>query len=329
MQFERRTLLRAGLGIAVSAVAIAVLLNAVDLRRAAEVLARADPAWIGVMLLTVSADIAARSARWRWLLAPIARVPFRRVAGYTFIGYLANNVLPARLGELVRVHVLGEREGISRPTVLGTVVVERISDTALVVIIAAGALAVLSVRGVLRDAVLVGGGFAAILVAGLAVLVVAHRLPGAERFATLLLRWPRVTELGRRLREGLAIAGRPSTVVGAIGLGLLAWGASIGTFLAAGQAVGIELALSEAALLCTGVALATIVPSGPGYLGTFELTAVGIGATLGIGEDEGFALALLVHASILAVTSAGGAVAFVRLGLGSERTPDGAASGDA
>jgi hypothetical protein len=176
--------------------------------------------------------------------------------------------------------------------------------------------------------VLVGGAFAAVLVAGLAVLVLAHRLPGAERFATLLLRWPRVTDLGRRLREGLAIAGRPSTVVGAIGLGLLAWGASIATFLAAGQAVGIELALSEAALLCTGVALATIVPSGPGYLGTFELTAVGIGATLGIGEDEGFALALLVHASILAVTSAGGAVAFVRLGLGSKPAPDGARSGD-
>ena len=53
--------------------------------------------------------------------------------GYTYIGYLANNVLPARLGELVRSHALGEGEGISRTTVLGTVVVERIVDTVIVV----------------------------------------------------------------------------------------------------------------------------------------------------------------------------------------------------
>jgi hypothetical protein len=317
MRLERGTLLRAAVGVAVSVIAIAVLLTAVDLRRAAEVLSGASPAWIAVMGVTVSFDLVARSARWRVLLAPIAKVPLRRVAGYTLIGYLANNALPARLGELVRVHVLGEREGLSRPTVLGTVVVERISDTALVVLLAAGAIGVLSVRGIVREAVVVGAAFAAVLIVGLAVLVVAHRLPGADRAAGWLARWPVVTEVGRRLREGLAIAGRPATIVGAVALGLVAWAASIGTFLAAGQAIGIELALSEAALLCTGVALATIVPSGPGYLGTFELTAVGIGATLGIGEDEAFALALLVHALILAVTSVGGAVAFVRMGLGS------------
>jgi uncharacterized protein (TIRG00374 family) len=327
MRLERRTLLRAAVGVAVSAIAIAVLLTAVDLRRAAQVLSQASPAWIGVMIVTVSLDIAARSARWRVLLAPIAKVPLRRVAGYTLIGYLANNALPARLGELVRVHVLGEREGLSRPTVLGTVVVERISDIALVVLLAAGAIGVLSVRGIMRDAVVVGAAFAAVLIVGLAILVFAHRLPGADRVAAWLARWPAVTEIGRRLRQGLAIAGRPSTIGGAVALGLVAWAASIGTFLAAGQAIGIELALSEAALLCTGVALATIVPSGPGYLGTFELTAVGIGATLGIGEDEAFALALLAHALILAVTTVGGAVAFVRMGLGSEPVPGAASEG--
>jgi uncharacterized membrane protein YbhN (UPF0104 family) len=56
------------------------------------------------------------------------------------------------------------------------------------------------------------------------------------------------------------------------------------------------------------VALATIVPSGPGYLGTFELTAVGIAATFGIPSDDAFAMALLVHAMILAVTSVAGLI---------------------
>jgi len=316
MRLDRRTLLRGGLGIAVSVVAVYVLLSSVDVGRTLQVLSGASLAWIGVMLLTSVADVAARGARWRWLLRPIAILPYRRVLGYTLIGYLANNILPARLGELVRTHVLGERERISRPTVLGTVVVERITDTALVVVIAAGAILVLSARGVLTSAVLLGAAFVAVLIVGLGLLIVAHRLPGAERARRFVERWPRVVELATRLRTGLAVAGRPATLAGTVGLGMVSWAASILTFLTAGQAVGIELTLAQAALACTGVALATIVPSGPGYVGTFELTVVAILGTFGVGADEAFALALLTHASVILVTSVGGVIAFVRMGIG-------------
>ena len=62
-----------------------------------------------------------------------------------------------------------------------------------------------------------------------------------------------------------------------------------------------------------GVALASIVPSGPGYVGTFELTAVAIADALGIDRDAAFAAAILIHAMILLVTSIGGVVAIVAL----------------
>jgi uncharacterized membrane protein YbhN (UPF0104 family) len=117
------------------------------------------------------------------------------------------------------------------------------------------------------------------------------------------------------LRDGLAVAGRPRTLGAAIVLSAVAWAASAGTFLAAGQAVGVELSLAQAALLTCGVALATIVPSGPGYLGTFELTAVGIAAGFGIGRDQAFAMGLLVHVVILALTTIGGVISGVRLGV--------------
>ena len=124
-------------------------------------------------------------------------------------------------------------------------------------------------------------------------------------------RWPRVLELARRLRDGLAVAGRPRTLVEALVFSALAWAASIGTFLAAGQAIGVELSIGQAALIASGVALATIVPAGPGYLGTFELTAVGIAERIGIPREEAFALALLVHVMILVVTSVGGVIAIL------------------
>jgi glycosyltransferase 2 family protein len=307
--FDRRTLLRATIGLAVSAVSLWILSQAVDIGAALDVVATASPLWIAVMVVTVFVDVAARGARWQVLLAPLVTIPYRRVLGYTYVGYLANNVLPARLGELFRSHALGEGEGVSRTTVLGTVVVERVVDTVIVVALAALAVVVLSVRGAMTSAVLLGAAFVTLLVVGLGLAMALHRLPGADRVTAYAARWPRVVETARRLREGLAVAGRPRTLGGALVLSAVAWSASIATFLAGGQAVGVELTVAQGALLSSGVALATIVPSGPGFLGTFELTAVGIMGSFGVDRDSAFAMALLVHAMIIAVTSVGGLIA--------------------
>lgn len=316
MRLGSRTLVRSGFGIAVSIVAGWLVLRSVDLASVAEVLGSADPRWIVVMLVAVLIDVAARGGRWQVLLRPIAVIPYRRVLGFTYLGYLANNVLPARLGELVRVHALGEREGLSRTTVLGTVVVERVIDTVMVVSIAAGSVVILSARGLMTSAVLLGFAFMTLLLVGLGLAVAAHRLPGAARAAAFLERWPRIVELGRRLHDGLSVVSRPRIVAGALVFSTVSWAASIITFLAGGQAVGIELTLAQGALICSGVALVTIVPSAPGYLGTFEFTAVEIAAGLGIDRNSAFAMALLVHVAILGVTSIGGIIAASRLGVG-------------
>ncbi len=317
MAMSRRTILRTVLGIGISGIAIWILARSVDVPRTVDVLRTANPAWILLMLGTVFLDVAARGARWQALLAPIKGLPYRRVLGYTYLGYLANNVLPARLGELVRSHALGEGEGVSRPTVLGTVVVERIVDTLIVVGLAAIAVLVLGLGGgVMSTAVVLGAGFVSLLVGGLFVAMISHRLPGADRVTAVAERYPRVLELARRLRAGLAVASNPGTVGRALLFSAAAWTASIATFIAAGQAVGIELSIGQAALLSSGVALATIVPSAPGYVGTFELTAVEIAKLFGADPDASFAMALLAHAMILLVTSVGGVVAALRLGVG-------------
>ena len=154
---------------------------------------------------------------------------------------------------------------MSRTTVLGTVVVERVVDTVMVVAIAALAVVVLSVRGVMSSAVLLGARLrrrcsSSDWASGWR--PIGCRVPPGS--TEIIARWPRVLELGRRLREGLAVAGRPRTLVAALAFSALAWAASTGTFLAAGQAVGVELSVAQAALLTSGVALVTIVPSGPG-----------------------------------------------------------------
>ncbi len=259
-------------------------------------------------------DVVVRAVRWRRLLAPIRDVSFGATLGYLLIGYLANNVLPARLGELVRCHYLGDREGLSRATALGTVVVERVVDIAVVATIAAAAILVLSVRGIVASAVLVGVAIGVLLAVALAIGIAAHRLPGAARVAAMAGRWPRIRDLVTRLREGLAVAGDARTLFEALALSVVAWGATLLAFAAAGQAVGVQLTIGQASLVASGVALAAAIPSGPASLGTFELAAVRIAQVIGVAAEPAFAMALIVHAAILLITSTGGVIALIRLG---------------
>jgi uncharacterized membrane protein YbhN (UPF0104 family) len=132
-------------------------------------------------------------------------------------------------------------------------------------------------------------------------------------------RWPRIGEAGRKLRGGLAVAGRPRVLAEALVLSFAAWGATVLAFLCAGQSLGIEMTTAQASLLAAGTALAAAVPAGPSNLGTFDLAAVEIAATFGVDRGSGLALALIAHASSLVITSVGGAIALWRVGWA--RTP--------
>jgi glycosyltransferase 2 family protein len=307
-------ILRVGIGLAISIFSLWFVLRDVDLGQAWAIIRTANPGWLALGLVCLSADVLIRAVRWQRLILPIQRVRYVPILGYLLVGYLANNVLPARLGELVRSHYLGDRERISRASTLGTVVVERVVDIAVLVAIAAVAILVLNVRGVVASAILVGLAVTGLLVVALAIGITAHRLPGARRLAIVVERWPSMAEGARKLRHGLAVAGRPRTLAEALVLSVAAWGATVIAFAAIGQAIGLHLLIGEASLLAAGIALATAIPSGPGYLGTYELAAVKIAEALGRSTDQAFALALLAHASVIILTSVAGAVAFLRLG---------------
>jgi len=302
---------RAALGLGVSAVALALLARTVDIGAAWATLTTAQAPWIVVLLALVVLDLFLRAVRWRVLLAPLARVSTRTTSASLLVGYLANNVLPARLGEVVRAHDLGGRTRVSRSAILGTIVVERVVDTLVAIAIASLAILILSIRGIVASAVLVGLAVTALLAVGIVAGIAAHRLPGATRAAAFLDRWPRVRGMLTRLREGLAVASDIRTLITAVALSIASWSCTVLAFAAAAQSVGVQPTIAQAALLAAGVNLATAIPAGPGYIGTFELAAITIATSVGIQRESALAFGLLGHAAILLVTSVGGAAVLV------------------
>ena len=314
---------RAALGIAISAAALYLVARSVDIPAAWDAMRTAQPQWLALVVGFILIDVGTRALRWRLLLSPVGRVRYLDSLGALLVGYLANNVLPARLGEFVRSHDLGERSGLSKSTILGTIVVERVMDTLVVVVIASFAIFILSVRGIVASAVLVGLAVTALLVVAIVVGLVAHRLPGADRMAAFLNRWPQVHGLLVRLRAGLAVTANLRVMAGALLLTLVSWSCAVLGFASAAQSVGVEPTIGQAALLAAGVNLATAVPAAPGYVGTFELAAVTIAASVGIDRESALAFAIILHALSLVVTSLGGALALL---VGGRRRARAAAS---
>jgi glycosyltransferase 2 family protein len=307
-------ILRAAIGGAISIAALWFVLSGANLARTGDVLRTADLRWVALGVVLYSLDLGFRALRWQRLIRPIAHVRYPPMLAYLLVGYLANNILPARLGELVRVHYLGDREGISRASALGTVVVERVVDLVACVAIASVALLILSVRGVIANAVLFGAAVAGLFLVILALGIVAHRLPGLDRIRTLIEGYPRIGDLTRSLQGGLAVAARPRTVAEAALVSVASWSVSILATAAVAQALGIQLSITQAALIASGVALAGAVPAAPSNLGTFELAAQELAKAVGVEPASALAFAVLVHVTILVVTSIGGAIAFARLG---------------
>ena len=123
--------LRLALGVAISVALFGYLLTTVDLGQVAERLRHMHPGWTVVSVLLAPIGLWIRAKRWRYLFARSDQPP--GLVPAVMIGYMANNILPLRAGELVRVYVVSRRWGRGFWAVLGTLVVERVLDSLAIV----------------------------------------------------------------------------------------------------------------------------------------------------------------------------------------------------
>ena len=116
------------IGIGVSIILLAYFLFTVEIGRMLDALAGANYWYIFPAVAMYFISVYFRSMRWSVMLRRLKPVSTRRLFPVVVVGYMANNILPMRLGEIVRSYYLSEREGVSATSALVTVFVERIFD---------------------------------------------------------------------------------------------------------------------------------------------------------------------------------------------------------
>ncbi|MBI5876029.1 MAG: flippase-like domain-containing protein [Chloroflexi bacterium] len=321
MNRQRLTIL---MGVAVALIATYFAVKDVSGEQLLAALAAADYRLVVPALLVAFSGYAARAWRWQLLIDPVKRVPFATIFPVLIIGFAWNVLVPLRIGELVRAHVLGVREQISRSTLLATVVVERVLD-------GVGIMALLGLVGALypglpgwvedftRIATLLFG----IALCGLVMLIVS------ERFSLRLLgivtaRLPqaiasRATTLAEAFVRGYVALRSPGHLAGILLGTALAWLIEIGTYAILFVAFNVHMPpptfAAASSFYAVVLNLATLVPSPPGYVATIE--GFGVAALGAFNVEPAVALSLTVvgHAVQLAAIVVLGAWALWREGL--------------
>ena len=116
------------LGIAISAIFLVLFLYNIDYSETADALKHANYTYVIPAIAVYFGSLWFRTLRWQFLLKHLSEIPMGRLYPVTIVGYMANNVLPVKLGEVVRSYYLGQRERISTASALATVGVDRVYD---------------------------------------------------------------------------------------------------------------------------------------------------------------------------------------------------------
>jgi glycosyltransferase 2 family protein len=208
-----------------------------------------------------------RGERWQALLRHNGAHPARAdTYSLVAVGYMGNNVLPARAGDAFRVFFLTPRARTGARTVIGTLLAERLLDVAIL-----GTAFLVLTFGIVEHAAVPSGArlrFAAAVlvllgVAAAIVVVVAHRKGHLARLWAFIA--PMIAASARlRGRHGVAM----------VGATLVIWALEAGVWWATGEAAGLDLGAVEACYLLALASMFAMVPSGPGYAGTMDAAVI-------------------------------------------------------
>jgi hypothetical protein len=326
------------LGLLVSVGALFLAVRGVDFVTLGKALTGASWWWLVLALPLYLVGYWSRAARVAQLLAPIKKVEAGRVLPPLVIGFLANNVLPMRLGEFVFAYLLGTREKVPRTASFAVVVFSRILDgITIVTFFVVGLFAFLPLGGgalpggaaapgsradllgkvylaAIAGAVLFG------VVAVACVALIARKDLALKAVDVMLRIFPeKISAAARgaveRFIGGLGILQDPGRLFAVFLFNFVPWGLELFTYYFGARVFGLELTLRQSALVMGMTNLAMILPSAPGGLGLFEGGGMTVMALLGIDKVQGLAYILLVHAMILLPINVWGAWFLWREGI--------------
>jgi uncharacterized protein (TIRG00374 family) len=265
------------------------------------------PFLIPVVGLTVSFYLI-RALRWFHLLEPIKRTGISSLFSSTVIGFAANCVLPARLGEFVRANYIGRMERISKSSSLATIVVERLFDvfTILLIFLFVILFTDFPPEWESTGKALKAGGTLLLIVFIMSILLLIGLkektqtfLNMAEKVVFFLPRKirQRILDMLKDFSKGLVLVKGPSQLLAVIFYSLALWSLTVLQIYILGLSMGLSLPFLAPFFILTLLCFSVAIPSAPGYIGTFHLACQYGLIFYGFSKERALSMAIVLHAS--------------------------------
>lgn len=310
------------LGLLLSAILLFLAFREVDWIEMQATIRKGHAGYLLVAALALSVSYFLRGLRWRIILSAAKLIEPTTVFWATMAGYLGNNCLPARAGEVLRTVLIGRKTGISKSYVLATALTERILDVvALVTITFLVLMWVDQVPGWLLKTATGVAGLALICVV---VVSVSPRMESVHERLLTHLPLPvqlhdKVLELLDHFLLGLTAFQHRGRALNFAGLTAVIWLVDGLVAIAVARAFQLALTFPVALLLLAALGLASALPSTPGYIGVYQFVAVTLLTPFNFSSNQALVYILAFQAVSYSVVALWGGVGLWRLGTAASK----------
>lgn len=336
MTIHAKKYLYFALGLAISAVLIWALFRNIHYGDLWTALKGANYLWLIPNIALIFFTMYQRAYRWSFMVEPICRVPFSKLLAATWIGFMANNVLPLRLGEFVRAYSLSsQHKQITKSASLATIFVERmVFDLVALLLIFGGVLYFSKI--VLDESMRFGLNITIVVaLAGLVLIFVLARKPEQMgRAITRLLFF--IPDSGKNLIQSLLVKFSrgleflsDAKVTAYVGIQtLLIWILMGISNIFVFWAFGFDLPVDASFVVLVVVSISILVPSAPGFVGVYHAGAVWSLVAYGVPKAEALSCALVLHAAQYIVVTLMGFIYLKKEHLSLKQLEDEASAAD-
>ena len=313
------TVLKLVLGLSVSVFFLYLAFRRIDPNKMGQALGAVRYPFLLIALLLLFLSHWLRAKRHRYFLEPIKPISTGSLFSALMVGYMANTLLPAHLGELVRAVLIGQKERIPKVSVLATIAVERIVDVFCLLILMGMTFIAYPFPEEIRLSGYLTFVFAAVF--GAFFLFLKKRPEKALSLVEAVSRplskkiSDKLVELLGSFRDGLVPLQQPWHYAIVALLSVLVWACYAGLFFVTLYAFDFvktyHLPWSASLVVLVITTVSIVVPSSPGYVGTYHWLCMVALRLFGVSESPALSFAIVAHAiSVLPVSLVGGVLAW-------------------
>jgi uncharacterized protein (TIRG00374 family) len=244
-----------------------------------------------------------RSVRYFFIISPIKKTRLLENFPYTVLGFFMNNIIPLRLGEVIRAKVTGERLKISRSTALATIVVERLMDIIVYILFFFLIMNTLPFPELVKNSFYICAVLFGVILVVLYVVSIfdSKALNVISKFPLPMKLKQFVISVSNKFLDGLTILKSKKALITSFSFSFVVWIIESFSFIVVAYSCGIILTPIEGIFTVIIVGIASIIPTAPGYLGAVEMAGLAALTVLGIEENLALAAIIISHVMQLLV----------------------------